>query len=105
MNGSERTGNIPTAIEYAKKLVATENSTYFQVRSQAELIPTQTYEARIFLARHSSDPNEKLKLLVEATKGYLEFTRLTVPVIKRNTSADLGINFAGEDRVTAAEKV
>ena len=105
MNGSERTGNIPTAIEYAKKLVATENSTYFQVRSQAELIPTQTYEARIFLARQSSDPNEKLKLLVEATKGYLEFTRLTVPVIKRNTSADLGINFAGEDRVTAAEKV
>ena len=93
-------GDNDLGIAKAKQLIATENTTYFTVRSQPEYIPTQTYTARIFLAGFTKDDKEKQKLLIEAIKGFIQYRDTTGPVVKRNLAVMPTGNFAGEDRDT-----
>jgi tetratricopeptide (TPR) repeat protein len=81
-------GDQGAAVATAKKLVATESTPYFKVRSIPESVPTWTYDARLdFLAPAATDQAEKAKLLAEAVKGYLEYAKVTVPIIKRNATS------------------
>ncbi len=60
----------------AQKLVDLERSPYFQIRAIPEQIPTETFEARIYLAKAAKD---KSLLLRSAVEGFLRFTRETLP--------------------------
>lgn len=100
MEAAEKFGDQDLARSKAEALVATENSTYFTVRSQPELIPTQTYVARLFLAKISKDDSVKAQYLADAVKGFIQYRDITGPVILRNLAAMQTGNFAGEDRKT-----
>ncbi|HWA83792.1 MAG TPA: O-antigen ligase family protein [Fimbriimonadaceae bacterium] len=76
MNLQDKMGAVGDAQETAKKMIAVESTPYFKIRSLPQVIPTETYEARVYLAKTS--PN-KAPLLREAVEGLLEFTRVTLP--------------------------
>jgi tetratricopeptide (TPR) repeat protein len=98
--------NLPDeATKMARQLINTESSTYFQIRSLPELVPTHTYEARVFLAGVTTNPQEKQKLLTEALKGYISYRSLTIPLVKRAMKVDPMQDVAGETRNTAIEKM
>lgn len=92
--------NLDLAKEKALKLIATESTTYFTVRSQPEFIPTQTYSARLFLAKQTTDEKEKAKLLDEAVKGFIQYRDITGPVVTRTLKQLPDAVVAGEDRGT-----
>lgn len=94
---------IPRAVEVAQRLIATESSTYYTVRSQPEFIPTQTFHARLFLA--TQPEQDKPKLLEEAIKGFAQYRDTTVPVVKRALKADPNANVAGEDASTVIDNL
>ena len=93
-------GDTELGIAKAKQLIATEETSYFQVRSQPEFVPTQTYVARYYLAKVTSDNKEKGRLLAEALKGFIEYRKRTGPVIMRSLADDPKVNLGGEDRQT-----
>ncbi|HVT13562.1 MAG TPA: O-antigen ligase family protein [Fimbriimonadaceae bacterium] len=72
----DKTGATDDAKETAKTMIAVEETPYLKIRSLPQVIPTETYEARIYLAKTSPD---KTRLLKEAVEGFLEFTRVTLP--------------------------
>lgn len=72
-------GNHTGAVETARRLVAIERTPYFQVRSIPEIVPTETYEARIFLARSMPSSSERTELLRGAVEGFQAFAQRTVP--------------------------
>ncbi len=83
----QKKNDIPAAIEAAKKLVEVENQGSFKTRAIPELIPTETLEARLFLAQQETDPAEKQKLLEEALVGFQKYFEITAPLVKRMTAA------------------
>lgn len=97
------TKNIELGVKTAKRLIATEQTTYFTVRSQPEFIPTQTYVARLFLATQTKDNVEKSRLLQEAIKGFALYRDTTGPVVTRTLAIDPSIQVAGEDYTTLKE--
>ncbi|MBI1334158.1 MAG: tetratricopeptide repeat protein [Armatimonadetes bacterium] len=100
MEAAQKFGNIELATKEANALIATETTPYFTVRSQPEFIPTQTYDARLFLAKQSKSPAEKVKLLESAVMGFIQYRDTTGPVVARNLKAMPNGNFGGEDRDT-----
>jgi len=91
-------GQTISAIETAKRLVAVEEKPYFQVRSLPEIIPTETYRARILWAQLSDDSDEKRRLLAEAMRGYLAFAATTAPIVERALTTDPNAQYAGIGR-------
>ncbi|AIE86956.1 O-antigen ligase family protein [Fimbriimonas ginsengisoli] len=67
-----------------KRLVATENTPYFKVRSVPEDVEVQTFIARLELAKASSDAKEQRTLLRPAVQGFKSFLASTVPQIVAN---------------------
>lgn len=100
-------GDTQGYIDALKKLVAVENTSYFRVRSLPELVPTETYDARLILAdaTPSITPDERRKLLGEAVAGYREYLRMTVPNVQRTIQSDPTANFGGEDMGKVKEKM
>lgn len=74
-------GQVDEATETASRLVDVEETGYFQIRALPELVPLQTYRARIFLAEQS--PAEAQELLPLALEGFARYRDLTVPNIIR----------------------
>lgn len=103
VTGSEAVGDESTAIQYANRLIDSEKSTYFTIRSLAEFVPLQTYEARLFLAKKETNQNKKVMLLEGAIKGFLEYAKLTVPVVIRFEK--VGLQYGGDDKKSAANKL
>jgi len=101
----QKKGDLPAAIEAAKILVAVENQGSFKTRAIPELIPTETLEARLFLASQEPDPATKQKLLEEALTGFQKYFEITAPLVKRMTSAGAP-EYGGESRddVTAKQE-
>lgn len=95
--------DLAAAIETAKRLVAVEDSTYFTVRSLSEVVPTETYEARRFLAEQTANPAEKMGLLRPALDGFREYAQLTVPAVIRFGAS--GASYAGESVPEAIAKM
>lgn len=97
------TGDLASAQITANRLVKVEDSPYFTVRSLPELVPTETYEARVFLAKSARGSREAGALLTRAVEGFLEYVNLTLPRIKQQVAQ--GGDFGGETLERAGEKV
>ena len=83
-----------SAQEIAKRLVAVEETTYFKVRALPELVPTETFEARLFLAEKLSG-EARSAMLRPAAAGYASFARQTVPQILTFAKAGLDGSYGG----------
>jgi tetratricopeptide (TPR) repeat protein len=76
MTLQDKAGETERAVETAKRLIATESTSYFKIRALPEEIPTETYEARLYLAKSATD---KIALVRAAVEGFLQFARVTLP--------------------------
>jgi tetratricopeptide (TPR) repeat protein len=91
------------AKETAERIVAIEGTDYMRTRALAELVPTEFYEARVFLAKDTTDRAQKAMLLREAALGYARYHAITVPKIFQFERQNL--DFLGETRQSAARKL
>lgn len=78
-----------------RKLVSVEDKTYFKIRSLPELIPTETYQARVELAKVVTDTNEQIMLYSGAVNGFKEYLEKTVPSVVRTSKMDPPQPYAG----------
>ena len=99
----ESAGQIAEAVATADRLIAVEQTPYMQTRALAEVVPTETFEARVFLAGQTTDPTERTRLLREAFDGYLRYKAVTVPKVLLFERQ--GLDFAGETRASAEKKM
>lgn len=90
----ERTGRIEDAVATARRLVAVEGTPYFQVRALPQLIPTETFWAREWLAGRETDVHKRIELLQGAVDGYLRYARTTLPQVRQADRT--GVPIAGE---------
>ncbi len=89
-------GAADRALATARRLVAVEEGSYFKIRSLDQLVPTQTYLARLVLAEAEPNPLRKVGLLADAARGLRRYAEITVPEVLRATKDDPGGEFAGE---------
>ena len=92
----EASGNNDEAKAVARQTVRVEGTTYYTTRSQPELVPTDTADARLYLAR-SETGKVKAELLAQALAIYRSYARSTIPLIVRY-SVPGGGDYAGETR-------
>jgi hypothetical protein len=98
----EQQTNEPEAKLTASRLVAVEDSLYFKIRSLPELVPTETFAARDYLAESETSSRKKVDLLLPAVRGYVEFAAHTVPqIISQGPAGDYG----GENITSATRKL
>ncbi len=62
----------------ATRMIEVEKTPYFTVRSVPEIIPTETYDARLQLVK-TAEAADAIRFLHEAVDGYLQYIRTTVP--------------------------
>ncbi|MBX3118821.1 MAG: O-antigen ligase family protein [Fimbriimonadaceae bacterium] len=74
-------GNPREAKIAAQRLVDVEKSTYYTVRAIPEDIPTETFEARLYLAKTESDPRKQIEYLSPAMEGFRRYIGNTLPNI------------------------
>ncbi len=89
--------------EAATALVDSEASPAFKIRSLPDLVPTETYRARLILAKLTKEPKAAIALLEPAIQGYLQYVKRTIPQLKQMASA--GMNYGGEDIERAKVKM
>ncbi|MCW5938859.1 MAG: O-antigen ligase family protein [Fimbriimonadaceae bacterium] len=99
----DQEGDRAMAREFAARAVAVEQTTVFKTRAIPELIPIQTYDARLILAKDEPDPLERARLLAEACRGFLSFVTVTGPQIERFSRANAPQGFLGNTMETLAE--
>lgn len=88
------------------RLVAVEQTSYFTVRSLPELVPTETYVARIRLAELAPDDKARATLLQPAVDGFKQYLALTVPnVLRFAANSDGALPYAGETLDIAEAKM
>lgn len=96
------TDGYRTALE---DLVAVEKTPYFQVRSLPELVPTETYEARVSLVELTNDTAKRRALLKEAVEGFKQYQKSTLPNVLRMAKAEPPTSYGGEDLPKAQKKM
>jgi tetratricopeptide (TPR) repeat protein len=99
-----RSGDETGYREALERLVDVEETTYFQIRSLPELVPTETYEARVALAQ-DAPPDEKVGLLKPAVEGFRQYLAQTVPNVKRFAQSSPNQGFGGETEERAKAKM
>lgn len=77
--------------ETARRLVAVEETPYFKTRAIPEVVPTETYKARLYLSEQTGDPRQIVGLLEPALNGFLSFASQTVPRVKQAEDAGSGL--------------
>ncbi len=97
--------NPDDAIRTAQRLVDVEQTPYFKTRSIPELVPTETYEARSFLANQTTDNSRKVELLRPALEGYTQYAIKTVPNLVTYAKAGMDGSMPGESIATATRKL
>lgn len=91
-------GDESAASAVATRLIEVEQTPYFEVRALPELVPTETFKARVFLAERSANNKAKANLLKPAVEGYIQFARRTVPQVKQAELGGAGVpGITGED--------
>jgi hypothetical protein len=105
MQIQQQEGLPDRAEETARRIVAVEETDYFKIRSLDEVIPTETYQARIVLADAEKDPARKAALLADAARGIRQYADITVPEIVRAAKTDPTARYAGESLDTAKGKL
>jgi O-antigen ligase len=86
-------------------LVKVEETPYFKVRSLPEIIPTETYIARVRLASKMSDPQAKAAMLQPAIDGFKQYRTFTTPNIIRFAQTGESLTFGGDDLPGAEKKL
>lgn len=86
-----RQGRLPEAREIAARLVALEGEPVFRIRALPEIVPTETFDARVYLAETADDP---ASLLLPAVAGYARYAATTVPFAVRAAKAGAAIGGA-----------
>lgn len=93
-----------TAAEVARRLVAVEDTSYFKIRSLPELVPTETFEARLFLAEKLLGA-DRASMLRPAAEGYASFAAQTVPQVAMFAKAGLDGGYGGITKEMAMAKL
>lgn len=99
----DKSGDWPSAEGAARRIIDVESKSYLQVRALPDFVPTEPYEARIYLAGRTSDPAERAKLLRAAVDGFLTYRTRTVPQVTAFSRE--GLDYLGENRETAGAKM
>ncbi|MGE0002386.1 MAG: O-antigen ligase family protein [Fimbriimonadaceae bacterium] len=97
----DQTGNREKAVETAERLVAIEDTPYFQIRAIPEHVPTETCRARIYLAALESGTGKRATLLRGALEQLRSYLSTTLPMIRRFAAAEM--TFVGESLDSARE--
>jgi tetratricopeptide (TPR) repeat protein len=103
MGIEEKSGAMDAANETANRIIAVEDTPFLQTRALAELVPTEPFEARLFLARHTEDQALKAILMRGAIDGYVRYRRVTVPKVLQFEKE--GLDFLGETKSVAEQKM
>lgn len=90
-------GDKEAALQTAQQLVEIENKAYFQIRSIKELVPTETYSARLLLAQNEPDLAKRKQLLLPAIEGFVAYAQTTVPQVKQMAALGPNSNYGGEN--------
>ena len=102
-------GRTEQAKQAAQDLVAMEQSVAYQVRAIPEVIPTPTFDARIYLASQTNDPAERARLLQEAVDGYVRYKEVTYAKLqgikKQIQDANPGVTVEDEQAIFATENL
>ena len=85
----DQAGEYAKAEETAKRLVGVESKPYLRLRAIPEVVPTETFEARVYLADRERDPSRRAQWLRPAMDGWLSYVNLTLPGIRENAKAGL----------------
>lgn len=93
----DATGNTDKSLATAQRLVAIEKEPYFTVRAIPELVPTETYQARVYLANR--EPGQRAELLRGALEGFRSYFETTLPMVRRFEEA--GFPYLGETTESA----
>jgi O-antigen ligase/tetratricopeptide (TPR) repeat protein len=97
-------GRREEATAVARKLVAVEQSPSFRVRALPELVPTQTFVARLRVAEELAG-EQSLAMRRAAFEGFARYARVTVPAVMQAERILPGAGFAGESIADAREKL
>lgn len=103
MKMQDQQGDQESAVQTAERLKALESSTVFTVRSLAELVPTETFQASLYLAKSGAKPESAQELLLGAVKGWADYSRLTVPKVVEFGKGQLP--YGGQTPETAKENL
>lgn len=95
----QETLNADDAKKTAERMVGVEDTLYYKIRSLPEIVPTETFSAREYLASLTASSRKKVDLLLPALRGYAEYARLTVGYMV-SQGGNLGI---GEDNPHTAQ--
>ncbi len=99
----EQQTNEPDATRVAERLMGVEDTLYYKIRSLPEMVPTETFAAREYLASQTPSARRKVELLVPAVQGYVEFANLTIPQVISQVAA--GGDYGGENIASATRKL
>lgn len=94
--------NIDAAKRTMERIRGVETSSYFLSRALPEVIPTESYEARILLSKAIADEEEFKLLNLEAAEGLKKYLQITA--IKALEYRDTPSGFGGETLDEAIEK-
>lgn len=90
-------------------MINIERTPYFQVRALPEVIPTETYEARILLQKQARElqmpAREQIELLKGAVDGFEQYLNITYPRVKLFASQTEPLPFGGETLEDANRKL
>lgn len=96
---------IGRAKETALRMVEVEKSPSYTIRAISEVVPVQTFEARMYLASLEPNKHKVALLLKPAVLGFQEYVRNTLPRVIQNAKAETGSPFAGETTQSAQRAV
>ena len=105
MKVEDGAGQHAAAVATAQRLISVENGPYFSIRSIPQVVPVETYDARVFLARDTKDAAQKIDLLLLAVAGFNEYLTSTVPMAQNNLKADPTGNLGNEASPKVAAEV
>jgi len=98
-----QSNNEAAAQQIAERLVGIESTPYFQVRSLPEIVPVDTFRARVYLASISREPAKRVELLGGAVKGFVSYANSTAPAVRRALKDEPNGSYAGETLQSVAE--
>jgi O-antigen ligase len=91
------------ALETAWRLAEVTETPYYQVRAIPEYVPTEPFEAMVFLAGQADDAEDRQRLLERAVAGFEAYRQTTVPLILQFD--EVGLDYLGETTTDIQRKM
>lgn len=98
-DGAERT---------LSRMIGIEETPYLKIRALEEVVPTETYQARMLMAARTKDARRRVALLVEAVRGLKRYAEITAPKVREAAKGDPSnpaANYSGETLEDAQRKL